>query len=222
MIKKMLPSEIEKAIQYIKEYGFQAFEQYQDWNIKEILKWINDEINRIDTAFKEDSKYSDEEIKFLFIQRNRISDIQDKINYFAIEKNRQKHYNAQKAEIDLLNLKADDIQKKYTEYKKRVKPIPNPVKSTFCLWIKNSNHYKVIGLDNFINDDGTVKRKKYVEAVCKHYNLIYKERMIKADWSEEDRIDKYYEKIKNQIYPKIDKETIQAIENYINSNKPHH
>lgn len=96
----------------------------------------------------------------------------------------------------------------------------NPTIATFCLWIKNSGHYRNIGMSEFINNNHFINREKYLRAICKHYTLTYNVRIYKGDWSENERF-KYYEKIKETIYPKIDKQTIAAIENYIKSNKLH-
>jgi hypothetical protein len=95
-----------------------------------------------------------------------------------------------------------------------------PTIATFCKWIKESGHYKNIGISSFIKDDKITHREKYVKEICEYYNLTYNVRIIKGDWSENDRLD-YYEKIKETIYPKIDNLTITTIDNYIESKKMH-
>ncbi|HMP31212.1 MAG TPA: hypothetical protein PKD85_16520 [Saprospiraceae bacterium] len=126
--------------------------------------------------------------------------------------------------IEWYNKNQNDLTKAInnakSESKKFLEEPSYPTIATFCLLIKNSKHYKAIGMSDLLNDDIIVNRVKFLEAICKHYNLNYNIRMSKADWSEKDRKEKY-DKIIKLIFPKIDKETIEAIETYINSNKLH-
>lgn len=228
MIKKLTLSEIQETCIDLLNTEISNLQILQPLNDKQILQvynYANEQNERLltsinaalvqqDTTGTFDDFYStsnDMAFKAIIKAIDEYREYQQLTNELELSRNQSILDDFRKQEID----------RKYAEHKKKFKPISNPVKATFCLLIKNSGHYKNIGITEFIINGTIVNRVNYLKAICTHYNLKYNIRMSKGDWIENDR-KQYYDEIKELIYPKIDQQTINSIDNYIKSKNPHY
>lgn len=224
MIKKLTFEEIKEVCRGLLSLditNFQVLNPLNDKQIMQVYDYANKEIiNRVS-----------EINKILMVPSNTISfdDLYKMYNVNDFEyilkiiqefksfiKENQKLEVLEK-EMELLKIRHQEIGKNYKRIKNKYVKISHRTKAMFCLLVINSGHINLIGLGMNVGQ----KRETLVKSICNHYKLNYAVRMIKSDWSENEN-PKYFDKIRNQIYPKIDQQTIDAIENYIISKKPHY
>jgi len=224
MIKKLTFEEIKEVcidllsldinnLQVLEPLNDKQVMQVYDYANKEIINRIS-EINKILMTTSNTISFDDLYTMYNVNDFEYILKIIEEFKSFIKE---YQHLEVVEKETELLKIRHQEICNNYNRIKKRYVEISNRTITTFCLLLINSGHINLIGLGMYVGQ----KRETLVKSICNHYKLMYKIRMIKADWSENEN-PKYYDKIRNQIYPKIDQQTIDAIENYIISKEPHY
>jgi hypothetical protein len=223
MIKKLSAEEIREVCGDLLSpdiSNLQILQPLNDKQIKQVNDFACDWIERLNQKFEDLGRLGKYENIFILKDIESYEYVKTIINEYRDLLKINQGLEVHKLETELSELRKQEIDRKRAEHKKRFKRIEAPTKATFCLLIKNSGHYKQIGMSELMINGAIKNREKYLKAICEYYKLEYQVRMRSAVWSENDR-PQYHDEIRELIYPKIDQQTIDAIENYINSKKLH-
>lgn len=211
MIKYLNESELNEAYLSVISYGSAVLKHYENWQVEQIRNHAEIELIKLKGTKSENQKHLINESQHVI----ETIDSFKRSNLFEAEQL------LIEAEQLLINDRIEKIKVNKLKHDKMYKQPTSPTIRAFCFLVIISNHYKLLPISNFVDENGVfIHAEKSFKTFCEFYHLKYTVRGSKNHVTEKD-VPKYYDKIRELIFPKIDQMTIDAIEAYINSKKLH-